>query len=64
MEREKLEKELVQLQEELEDVKEEMHFMLEKTNIHVPGSAKNQFEEQIRVLEEKIQKIKDQLKED
>jgi len=61
MNRQELEAELANLEEELEDVKQERHFMLEKTSIHVPGHAKHRFDAEIKELEEKINQIKTQL---
>ncbi|WP_027364468.1 hypothetical protein [Desulfotruncus alcoholivorax] len=61
MDRRQLEQELESLEEELEDVKQEKHFMLEKTNIHVPGHARHRFDAEIQEIEEKIKKIKAQL---
>ncbi|SFR10480.1 hypothetical protein [Desulfoscipio geothermicus] len=57
MNRRELEKKLENLQEDLEDLKQERHFMLEKTTIHVPGHARHRYEAEIKELEEKIKEI-------
>jgi hypothetical protein len=56
-----LEKKLKSLKEELEDVKQERHFMLEKTSIHVPGHARHRYDAEIKELEEKIKEIEAKL---
>jgi hypothetical protein len=61
MDTKQLESELERLKEELGDIEEEKHFMLEKTYIHVPGSAKKRYEDQIQALKERIREIEDQL---
>ncbi|MBF7084217.1 hypothetical protein IT084_14780 [Desulfallas sp. Bu1-1] len=61
MDRCELEKKLKSLKEELEDVKQERHFMLEKTSIHVPGHARHRYDAEIKELEEKIKEIEAKL---
>lgn len=61
MDKKALEARLARLKEELDDILEERHFMLEKTSIHVPGSARKYYDEQIKALKEKIKKCEAEL---
>ncbi|NLZ38745.1 MAG: hypothetical protein GX893_03970 [Firmicutes bacterium] len=58
MERNELEQLLSQLQEELEDIREERKIVLGQTGIHLPGSTVKKYEVEIKALEEKIEVIK------
>lgn len=57
MDRFELERELEMLREELEDIKLERYFMLEKTSIHVPGHLRGKYDAEIQKIEHKIQEL-------
>lgn len=61
MDKREILKQLDDLKEELEDVKQERHFMLEKTSIHVPGHAKHRYKAEIKELQEKIKRLEKML---
>ncbi|HCG99560.1 MAG TPA: hypothetical protein DE036_07180 [Actinobacteria bacterium] len=61
MDRAELERELDRLKEELEDIKLERYFMLEKTSIHVPGHLRNKYDKEIGKIENRIEKVETEL---